>query len=109
VIRDTPKVRSATFTCIERAVARRRDPGRACSVARRGALDPDAAVLAARRMRARRVQVVDLTHFFCGSRRCYPVVGGALVYRDGHHLTETFVGTLGPYMHRRISRLMASW
>jgi hypothetical protein len=56
-------------------------------------------------MHSRRVQTIDLTHFFCDVRRCYPVVGGALVYKDDHHLTTVFVRTLGPYLLRSFDRL----
>jgi hypothetical protein len=109
VIRDTPKVHADTLDCVRRAMAAHRRAGAACAVGRRGRLDPDAAVVAARRLHSRRVQTVDLTPYFCAPARCFPVVGGVLAYRDGHHLTPAFVRTLGPYLDRRVTRLMASW
>jgi hypothetical protein len=109
VIRDTPKVHADTLDCVRRAMAAHRRAGSACAVGRRGRLDRDAAVVAARRLQSRRVQTVDLTPYFCAPRRCFPVVGGVLAYRDGHHLTPAFVRTLGPYLDRHVRRLMASW
>jgi hypothetical protein len=108
VIRDTPKARppGGVGACVARAMARRRDTGRVCAVARRGAIDPDPAAVAARRTRFRRVDVVDMTDFFCGARRCYPVIGGALVYKDSNHLTRVFVATLGPMLERRLTSLL---
>ena len=50
-----------------------------------------------------------MTPFFCSRHRCLPVVGGALVYRDGHHLTTVFSTTLGPFVLRRVQSLMAAW
>jgi hypothetical protein len=50
------------------------------------------------------VQVIDLTHFMCGRRRCFPVVGGALVHKDPTHLTRVFATTLGPYLLRRLKQ-----
>jgi hypothetical protein len=50
-----------------------------------------------------------MTRFFCGPRLCYPVIGGALAYKDAHHLTAAFVATLGPYLLRRVDRAMATW
>jgi hypothetical protein len=44
--------------------------------------------------------VVDLTHFFCGPRRCFPVVGGVLVFKDASHITSVFARTLGPFLLR---------
>jgi hypothetical protein len=58
-------------------------------------------------MRSDRVRVVDLTHFFCGRQRCCPVVGGALVYKDAHHLTRVFSATLGPSLLPTVNRLSA--
>ena len=101
VLRDTPKVLGDTDTCVERAIERRRPAGKACRVARADALTVDSAAVAGRGLRA--VQVVDLTPFFCDRRFCYPVVGGALVFKDQNHLTETFSKSLGPYLSRAIT------
>jgi hypothetical protein len=105
VIHDTPKDPDATAGCIDRARARRRPAGSACAVPRRKALVRDPAAEAAKRIHSRRVELVDLTHFFCGRRSCYPVIGGALVHKDTHHLTSVFVRTLGPYLLKSFNRL----
>jgi hypothetical protein len=105
VIRDTPIVGFDAFDCVQRAQAARRNAGKGCSVERKLALRTDAAVVAAHRVGSRRVRVIDMTHFFCGRRRCYPVVGGALVYKDNQHITEVFGTTLAPYLRRAIDRL----
>jgi hypothetical protein len=78
-------------------------------VPRAAALDPDAAVAAAQRLESSRVQVADLTRYFCDARRCYPVIGGALVHKDLHHMTAVFVTTLGPYLLNEVNRLSATW
>jgi SGNH domain (fused to AT3 domains) len=105
VIRDNPTDRIKTHDCIRRAMARRRPPGRACQVPRRLALPPDAAVAAAHRLRSRGARVVSLTRYFCGRRRCLPVVGGVLVHKDVDHLTQLYARTLGPYLLRAIDAL----
>ena len=33
---------------------------------------------------------VDLTDRLCNEENCPVIIGNTLVYRDGHHLTETF-------------------
>jgi hypothetical protein len=59
-------------------------------------------------MRSPQVRSVDLTPFFCDRRRCFPVVGGALVYKDAHHLTRVFSASLGPFLLRALDDLRAS-
>ena len=78
-------------------------------IPRAAALPRDSAVSAARALRSRRYGVIDMTAFFCGSRRCYPVIGGVLVHRDTDHIGVVYSKTLGPYLLRKVRRLMASW
>lgn len=107
VIRDDPFVRVSTLPCVEAAIERHADAGAVCTEPRAVALHRDPDVVAATLLDSSRIQVVDLTHFFCDSRLCYPVVGGALVYRDDYaHLTSVFSSSLGPFLLRRIEALM---
>jgi peptidoglycan/LPS O-acetylase OafA/YrhL len=108
VIRDTPKALPGTASCVQEALGRHRPAGAVCALSRRSALDVDPAAVAAARTRAARVQGVDLTRFICDTRRCFPVVGGALVYKDEHHLTTVFATTLGPYLQRAVDRVMSA-
>ncbi len=109
VIRDIPYVHEDTLACIEAAIARRREAGVSCAVPRKTALHQDPDIAAAEQVHPPRVQVVDLTHLFCDSRLCYPVVGGALVYRDADHLTSVFATSVGPFLLHEVGTLMASW
>jgi hypothetical protein len=102
VIRDSPEARYDTLTCVGRALARRVPAGPACAVPRRAALLADPAAAAAEQLGSGRVRSVDLTSFFCGPSRCFPVVGGVLVYKDENHLTPLFAQTLGPYLLRAV-------
>ena len=61
------------------AIAQHIDAGTACAFPREAALRLDPNVVAAERLHSPRVQVVDLTQYFCGSVLCYPVIGGVLV------------------------------
>lgn len=109
VIRDTPKAKAWTAGCVERAMARRTPAGPACAVPRGQALTPDPAASAAAHTSDRRVQLVNLTSIFCGSRACLPVIGGALVHKDTTHLTPTFARTLGAPLGRRLAPLISRW
>jgi hypothetical protein len=99
VLRDTPRFRGDTDTCIRRALRRKRRPGPACAEPPSFALPRDPAVVAARRSGR---EILDLTPFFCDAR-CYPVIGGALVVRDANHMTGTYSATLGPYVLRALT------
>ncbi|MEA2190784.1 MAG: hypothetical protein QOI73_905 [Solirubrobacteraceae bacterium] len=105
VIRDTPKAGPGTLSCVRRAMRRHRSPASDCSRSREHALSRDAAVAAAVKLHSNRVKTVDMTSYFCSRRRCYPVVGGALVYKDVTHLTDIFASTLGPYLVRKLRAL----
>ena len=109
VIRDNPYTRSDVLTCVGEAVSRRQDAGLKCAEPRSQALKTDPAVIAAQELGSARVQVIDMTRYFCDSELCYPVIGGALVYRDADHLTRVFAATLGPYLLQEVRRLDASW
>lgn len=110
VVRDTPRLAEDTFACIRRVMAAgRQRAGVACAVPRSRALIADPAVAAVRALRARRYRVVDMTDFFCGSRLCYPVIGGVLVHRDAHHINAAYARTLAPYLLRAIRRLTVRW
>ena len=57
-----------------------------------------------------RVRAIDLSRFFCDERRCPPVIGGALVYKDVEsHLTDVYAATLGPVLRREVDALMSDW
>jgi len=53
-------------------------------------------------MSSARVPVIDMTRYFCSARRCQSVIGGALVHKDGAHLTRMFAATLGPFVLRAV-------
>ena len=106
VIRDTPIVGFQANECVRHAKAKKRNAGSVCAVKRSEALRQDPAVVAARRMRSPRVKIIDLTPFMCSKKRCFPVIGGALVYKDDQHLTDVFATTLGPFLGRAIDKVL---
>jgi hypothetical protein len=109
VIRDTPKQLDVTPECVEKAIQKKKVAGLACAISRAKTLDRDPAVDAAAQIGPQRAQVADLTSYICGKALCYPVVGGALVFKDKTHITLAFAETLGPYLDRRLTHLMLSW
>jgi SGNH domain-containing protein len=101
VLRDNPHMRYDTNACVARAVKRRRRPGPACALPRDEALKPDPAAEAGTRTGGR-VQVVDLTRFFCDAQLCYPALGGVLVYRDVQHLARAYGHSLWRYLRAEL-------
>ncbi|NYI80053.1 acyltransferase family protein [Nocardioides panzhihuensis] len=49
---------------------------------------------------------VDLTSYFCGEKRCSPVVGNLEVYLDGVHVSPLYAETLAPYLGERIAKIL---
>ena len=108
VVRDTPRAATGTLDCVAHAMARRVPAGPACALPRAWSLPVDPAAVAAQHTRSRRIDLVDMTTFFCSDRLCFPVIGGALVHKDTGHLTAVYAGTLGPFLDRAIDRNSAT-
>ena len=106
VVRDNPKGGHGVLGCVADAIAAGRRAALACAAPRSAVLERDPAVVAAARLRSERVATVDLSRVYCDRRRCFPVIGGALVYKDGHHLTQVFSRTLAPILGRRVAAAM---
>ncbi|WP_375384166.1 acyltransferase family protein [uncultured Microbacterium sp.] len=54
------------------------------------------------------VTLLDFTDVFCDEETCFPVVGGANLYRDQDHLTVSFVDTLAPQYTAAIKAALAA-
>jgi hypothetical protein len=98
VVVDVPRVSYKTASCVKAVRKRHAVSERACAVPRdEKSLPPDPVVGAAAGADPR-VRVIDLTAHFCDDQHCFPVIGGAYVYRDTNHMNQVFAATLGPYL-----------
>ena len=97
VVVDVPRVSYKTAGCVRAVRKRHAVSDGACPVARDEALPPDPAPGAVAQS-GPRVHLIDLTRYFCDSTNCFPVIGGAYVYRDTNHMNLVFAPTLGPYL-----------
>lgn len=52
------------------------------------------------------IGVINLTEYMCTKEQCPPIIGNVVVYRDAHHLTETFVTTLVPYLEKEFLKII---
>ncbi len=111
VLRDPPASSQPTLDCVARvAAAATQRAGQVCALQRSVGLREDTAVLAARELRSERYGIIDLTHFFCGARNCYPVIGGVLVNADvWGHIVVSYMRSLQPYLLREFRKLSAHW
>ncbi|GAA4593806.1 SGNH hydrolase domain-containing protein [Planotetraspora phitsanulokensis] len=51
-----------------------------------------------------RVAFVDLSDAICPAERCAPVIGNVLVYRQGSHITATYVESLTPRLATALTK-----
>ncbi|RAJ38885.1 peptidoglycan/LPS O-acetylase OafA/YrhL [Kitasatospora sp. SolWspMP-SS2h] len=51
--------------------------------------------------------VIDLNPMICPGGHCPAVIGSALIYRDGSHVTATYVKTLAPALQEQLEREFA--
>jgi peptidoglycan/LPS O-acetylase OafA/YrhL len=97
LIREAPKPPQNIPSC----VARELEHLTRCAFPRRGNMDdPAVEPLAAARVPG--VEAIDLTSRFCTHGLCPAVIGNAIVYRDGGHITATYSRTLTAYLARRL-------
>jgi peptidoglycan/LPS O-acetylase OafA/YrhL len=48
------------------------------------------------------VDVIDMADWICPGRQCPAVIGNVLIYREGSHLTSTYVKSLTPRLERAL-------
>ncbi|MDR4534969.1 acyltransferase family protein [Glutamicibacter sp. PS] len=77
-----------------------------CATERKHALEPADATKRAAELEPR-VQVQDFTDEFCTENTCPAVVGNVLVYRDKHHISDTYMRTLAPEFAKRLEPVIS--
>jgi peptidoglycan/LPS O-acetylase OafA/YrhL len=97
VIEDVPRPDKDVPECVSRSLERLQD----CAFPRSKALGgPRINAEAAERVKG--AGLVDPTPVVCPEEMCPAVVGDALVYRNGAHLTATYVRTLTPWLGEQL-------
>jgi hypothetical protein len=100
VLKDTPQTGMQVYKC----VSEHSDQLTQCTYDREEGVAASAAstqVIAAKGMD--RVHVIDMTDAICPTARCAPVIGNVLVYRQGSHLTATYVESLAPRLGEELA------
>ncbi|WP_315913038.1 acyltransferase family protein [Arthrobacter sp. lap29] len=94
-IRDTPRFTQSVPACLERNTA----DSAACGV-------PRADLFAATSLTDSVAKdlpdttFIDMTDNFCNESSCPAVIGNVIVYKDGNHVTATYMKTLEPVFER---------
>lgn len=105
VLADNPKPMETVIECLTEAGA---EGAADCATPRAeatGYFDPQAEA-AKKFADDKDFAYVDLTNFYCDDQQCLPVIGGATVYRDSNHITNTFASTLAPFVLKDIQPLL---
>jgi 3',5'-cyclic AMP phosphodiesterase CpdA len=97
-IRDTPRAPFKRVDCLR---AHRSEPRR-CAVARNPTLDRTNPLVRRRDELPRNVLTVDVTDAFCTATTCPAVSGSYVIYRDRHHITETYSRRLASVLGAQI-------
>ena len=107
VIRDVP-FPGTTIKAIPDCIAVHRDDLLNCSAKRSVWVRDDPLAAAALQLGSKRVDVVDLSNYFCTDKVCPGVIGGVVVYFDADHLTKTYSETLAPFLAKPLGRAVSS-
>jgi peptidoglycan/LPS O-acetylase OafA/YrhL len=103
-VRDNPVHKTDPNTCLQ--TTGKGSPAK-CAISRKAAFATPDPQVAAARLVGSRVSAIDLTRYYCTKTTCPAVIGGVDVYRDKHHVTETYVRTLAPYLGAQLFRQLA--
>lgn len=97
---DTPQTFTEVYACVDEHP----DDLTACTYDRaKGIAASGAPTQQAAAARAG-IPFVDLTDYICPAAACPPVIGNVLIYRQGSHLTKTYVETLAPRLDEALRR-----
>jgi peptidoglycan/LPS O-acetylase OafA/YrhL len=103
-VRDTPRPDINVLAC----VAENRDRLSACTYQRAAGERINASYAQLMALaRTPGVHWIDLNDAICPTAQCAPVIGNALVYRQGSHITATYVETLTPRLEAALSAVLA--
>ncbi|PRB70151.1 acyltransferase family protein [Arthrobacter sp. MYb213] len=100
---DTPRPPKDEYArdCVEEHSA---DP-EACSFDKSAAFESGDVTKQAAKLEPR-VKVLDFSDQFCIDGRCPSVIGNVLVYRDKHHISDTYMRTLATVFGERLESAM---
>ncbi|MGO1566380.1 MAG: acyltransferase family protein [Brachybacterium sp.] len=105
VMRDVPTQKQAPNHCL----AKNLETADSCAVSREDAFDEPLVEAEADAVAesGTSAQYVDFTRYFCNEETCPSIIGNTVVFRDHHHLTQTFSREMSEPMWQQIQPLLA--
>ena len=105
VISDTPRTSGSSIpACLQQHLTDQQ----ACSTPIDQAVLSDRISMEAAAATRARAQFLDVAPWMCSNTACSAVVGGVVVYRDEHHLTDSFARACADAMAIAIQQALAS-
>jgi peptidoglycan/LPS O-acetylase OafA/YrhL len=95
---DTPQTGYDVYAC----VAENPDDLGECTYDRQKGIDISGVEVQSAAAERAGVPFIDLNRWICPSAECPPVIGDVLVYRQGSHVTKTYIETLAPQLGRAL-------
>ncbi|WP_198663355.1 acyltransferase family protein [Jiangella endophytica] len=103
VLADTPQPGSDVYSC----VAENPDQLTECAFDRGPAIEDSAAETQSRAVEEfGEASWINLNNYICPADSCAPVIGNVLIYRQGSHLTVTYVNTLAPRLEAALEEIV---
>lgn len=102
-ILDTPRPGLKTYA--RDCVVQHPEQLQSCGTAKSKAFEANDFTLPAAKLDPR-VDVLDFSDQFCSNEFCPAVIGNVLVYRDKHHISDTYMRTLAPEFDQRLRAAM---
>jgi peptidoglycan/LPS O-acetylase OafA/YrhL len=101
VLADTPQTGRDIYPCV---AERPKDPAE-CAYARDHGVAASGAPTQRAAAQEAGVPFIDLDDWICPRAECAAVIGGVLVYRQGSHITKTYIESLAPRLEHELARL----
>jgi peptidoglycan/LPS O-acetylase OafA/YrhL len=101
VLADTPQTGRDIYPCV---AERPKDPAD-CSYHRAEGVAESGAPIQKAAAHDAGVPFIDMVDWICPRAECAPVIGGVLIYRQGSHLTKTYIESLAPRLEEQLARL----
>lgn len=97
-VRESPEPGRNIPDCLSRPGATMRS----CATSTRKAIVQHSPLQQAVATMPAHTELLDLNSYICYPQICPPIIGNVVVYRDTHHLTQTYIRSLEPYFIRKL-------
>ena len=102
---DTPQTFKEVYTCVSKEFEKDVTP---CGYDRQKGVDASGLSVQREAAEEAKIPFLDMTDFVCPEgKTCPPIVGNILIYRQGSHITKTYVESLAPVLGQALENAVA--